>query len=83
MSLWRDAIGRVRAPIVVAVFALVTIVFEFGFTILLSLLNLLTFDDLDSPKVIFATSATLVSGLVAQTINEGEVDLRNFEFNSH
>jgi hypothetical protein len=68
VSLWRDAIGRVRAPIVVVVFALVAIGCELGLTIVLGLLDLLTFDDLDSPRVIFSTAPTLVSGLIATLV---------------
>lgn len=65
MNLLRDAEGRVRAPYVVGVFAVVGVLSEGFFTLLLSLVGLLGFESLDSPGVIFSTAPTLLSGLAA------------------
>lgn len=66
--LLRDAEGRVRAPFVVGVFILIAIACEGVLTLLLGLVGLLTFSDLDSPRVIFATAPTLISGIAATLV---------------
>ena len=68
MNLLRDAAGRVRAPYVVGLFTVVAIVLEGGLSFLLGVNGLLRFVDLDSPRVIFSTGPSLVSGIVATWI---------------
>ena len=68
MNLLRDAAGRVRAPYVVGLFTVVAVVFDGGLSFLLGVNGLLRFVDLDSPRVIFSTGPSFVSGVVATLI---------------
>ncbi len=68
MNLLRDAEGRIRAPYVVGLFTVVAIILEGALTFLLGAIGLLRFDDLDSPRVIFSTAPSLVSGMGATLV---------------
>jgi hypothetical protein len=55
VSLLRDAEGRVRAPYVVGVFVVIAVAVEGLSTLVLGMLGLLGFEDLDSPRVLFSS----------------------------
>lgn len=68
MNLLRDAEGRIRSPYVTGLFILVAVAFEGVLSLLLGFAGLLHFEDLDSPRVFFATFPTLVSGVGATLV---------------
>lgn len=68
MSLLRDAQGRVRAPYVVGVFTLIAIALEFGFAVLLGLLELSGFQSLDDSLGVLASSGTMLLSALAATL---------------